>query len=161
MSRALYQIEQSLNELNEIIIAAGGELTPELESKLAITQEELTAKATNYGIVILKNESEIAAIDAEIKRLQALKAPIEATNKRMKELVSNAMQNYGIEEIKTTFCKLSFRKSTAIEVDETKLNQKWFKYTAVADKSLIKQGLKDGEVIEGAEEVTRLNLQIK
>ena len=37
--RALYHIEQSLNELNETLIASGGELSPELETQLAITQE--------------------------------------------------------------------------------------------------------------------------
>lgn len=159
--RALYHIEQSLNELNESLIANGGELSPELETQLAITQQELSEKGANYGLVILSNERDIESIDAEIKRLQALKAPIEATNKKLKEAISNALQNYGIEKIETPLVKMSFRKSSSVEVDETKLNQKWFKYVATPDKTLIKQAIKEGEVIDGAEIVEKLNLQVK
>jgi hypothetical protein len=159
--RSLYHIEQSLAEINDQIIASSGELTPELETQLAITQSELSEKARNYGLVILSNESDINAIDAEIKRLQALKAPIEATNKKLKEAISNAMQTYGIEKIDSPLCKLSFRKSTSVEVDETLLNQKWFKYVASPDKTLIKEAIKSGEIIDGAEIVEKLNLQVK
>ena len=42
--RALYHIEQELNEINEALINSGGELTTELEQRLSITQEELTQK---------------------------------------------------------------------------------------------------------------------
>ena len=113
--RALYHIKQSLAEINEQIIAASGELTPELESQLSITQTELSEKARNYGLVILQNESDITAIDAEIKRLQALKAPIEATNKKLKEAISNAMQTYGIEKIDSPLCKLSFNLTEKLQ----------------------------------------------
>lgn len=161
MTRALYQIEQSLNDLNEQLIASGGELSPEIESQLAITQQELSEKGANYGLVLLSNERDIEAIDAEIKRLQTLKQPIEATNKRLKEAISNAMQMHGIEKIETPLVKLSFRKSSSVEVDETLLNQKWFRYKAEPDKSLIKDALKTGEVIEGAAIVEKKSLQIK
>ena len=159
--RALYHIEQSLNELNETLIASGGEISPELETQLAITQAELSEKAQNYGLVILSNESDINAIDAEIKRLQELKKPIESTNKRLKEAISNAMQMYGLEKVDSALCKLSFRKSSSVEVDETKLNQKYFKYTATPDKTLIKEAIKAGEVVDGAEIVEKQNLQVK
>ena len=79
----------------------------------------------------------------------------------MKEAISNALQNYGIEKIETPLVKMSFRKSSSVEVDETKLNQKWFKYVATPDKTLIKQAIKEGEVIDGAEIVEKLNLQVK
>jgi len=159
--RALYNITQELNSINEELIASSGEITPEMETKLAITQTELSEKAANYGIVILSNESDITAIDAEIKRLEALKAPIESTNKRLKEAISNAMQTYGIEKVDSPLVKLSFRKSVSIEVDEVFLPQKYFRYKAEPDKTLIKEAMKLGEQVDGAIEVTKLNLQIK
>lgn len=160
--RALYHIEQELNAINEELINAGGEITPELESKLAITQEELSVKATNYGLVMLNNEADITAIDAEIKRLQALKAPLESTNKKLKEAISNAMLMYGLEKVESATLKLSFRKSEAVEVfDESKLNQKYFNYKPTVDKTAIKAALKAGEEVDGARIVTNQNLQIK
>ena len=44
---------------------------------------------------------EVDVIDAEIKRLTALKKNIETTNEKLKEAVSFAMQSYGIFEVKT------------------------------------------------------------
>lgn len=160
--RALYHIEQELSAINEELMSAGGELTPELENKLAITQAELSEKATNYGIVILNNESDITAIETEIKRLQALKAPLETANKKLKEAISNAMINYGIEKVESPTLKLSFRKSEAVEVfDETLLNQKFFNYKPTIDKTEIKKAIKDGEDVQGARIVTNQNLQLK
>lgn len=160
--RALYHITSELNAINEELISAGGELTPELESKLAITQEELSVKATNYGLVMLNNEADITAIDAEIKRLQALKAPLESTNKKLKEAISNAMLTYGLEKVESSTLKLSFRKSEAVEVfDESKLNQKYFNYKPSVDKTAIKADLKAGVEVDGARIVTNQNLQLK
>ena len=119
--RALYHIEQELNEINETLINSGGELSPELETRLAITQEELATKATNYGFVILQNQSEIDIIEAEIKRLTAIKKSLDATNEKLKYAVSFAMQNYGLTEVKAPTLKLSFRQSESVEItDENK-----------------------------------------
>jgi len=160
--RALYHITSELEAINEELISAGGEITPELESKLAITQEELSVKATNYGLVMLNNEADITAIDTEIKRLQALKAPLESTNKKLKEAISNAMLMYGLEKVESPTLKLSFRKSEAVEVfDESKLNQKYFNYKPTVDKTAIKADLKAGVEVDGARIVTNQNLQIK
>lgn len=160
--RALYHIERELNEINETIINSGGELSPELETKLAITQEELTNKATNYGFVIMKNQSEIEVIDAEIKRLSALKKSLDNTNEKLKEAVSFAMQTYGIFEVKTPTLKLSFRESQAVEItDENKLNAKYFSYKPTVDKTAIKSDIKSGLIVDGAVIITKQNLQIK
>lgn len=162
MSRALYHITTELTSINEELIASGGELTPEMESKLAITQTELSEKARNYALVILSNESDITSIDAEIERLQALKAPLVTANKKLKETVANAMLTFGIEKIESPLCKLSFRKSDAVDVfDESKLNQKYFNYKPTVDKTTIKADLKAGVEVDGARIVTNQNLQIK
>jgi len=160
--RALYHIERELNEINETLINSGGELSPELEIKLAITQEELTKKATNYGFVIMQNQSEIEVIEAEIKRLTALKKCLDNTNEKLKEAVSFAMQTYGIFEVKTPTLKLSFRESQAVEItDENKLNAKYFSYKSVIDKTAIKSDIKSGLIVDGAVIITKQNLQIK
>lgn len=160
--RALYHIERELDEINETLINSGGEISPKLEKRLAITQEELTTKATNYGFVIMKNQSEIDVIESEIKRLTAIKKSLDSTNEKLKEAVSFAMQNYGIFEVKTPTLKLSFRQSESVEItDENKLNAKYFNYKPTVDKTAIKNDIKSGLVVDGAQIITNQNLQVK
>lgn len=160
--RAIYHIEQELNEINETLISSGGELSPELEQRLAITQQELETKATNYGFVILKNQSEIDVIDAEIKRLTALKKNLETTNEKLKEAVSFAMQSYGIFEVKTPTLKLSFRQSESVQIEnESLLDGKYFNYKPTVDKTAIKNDIKSGLIVNGASIVKKQNLQVK
>lgn len=161
MSRALYHIESELNNINEQLIESGGELSPELQDKLAMTREELAKKAANYGFVILKNQSESAIIDAEIKRLKDIKDSLDNATYKIKEVISNAMIQYDLTEVKTPTIKLSFRASESVEVDESKLAQKYFNYKPTVDKTTIKADLKAGIEVDGARIVSKQNLQVK
>jgi hypothetical protein len=140
------------------------ELTPELETALAINQNELQEKAINYGYVVKSLEGDVSAIDEEIKRLQALKKAKNNAIERMKESVSNAMQLYGMEKLTSPTLSLSLRKSESVEVDFTEALPNDFKITKVTvtpDKIAIKQALKQGENITGATLKINYNLQIK
>ena len=159
--RTLYHIESELNNINEQLIESGGELSPELQDKLAMTREELATKAANYGFVILKNQSEAAIIDAEIKRLKAIKDSLDNATDKIKEAISNAMIQYDLTEVKAPTIKLSFRASESVEVDESKLAQKYFNYKPTVDKTTIKADLKAGIEVDGARIVSKQNLQVK
>lgn len=160
---SIYQIEHEYIILTEQIIENGGEITPENEQQLAINRDQLEAKGRSYGYVIKSLESDIDTIDAEIKRLSALKQSRNKTIDRLKEVVKNAMEMYDITEIKTPTLKINFRKSESVEVDELIINKKWcnIKQTITPDKTKIKEALKQGEVIEGATINYKNNLQIK
>lgn len=160
----IYQIEKTYLELTNELIESGGELTPELETSLAINKTELENKAKNYGFVVKSLENDVSNIDEEIKRLNALKQSRNKTIDVLKDTVKNAMQLYGIEEIKTSTLKLSFRKSESVEVDPSLLD---FKYMAqkpityAPDKAKIKEAIKAGEAVSGAWISVNMNLQIK
>jgi hypothetical protein len=139
-----------------------GELTPELEQALIITQENLQEKAINYGYVIKNFESEVDIIEEEIKRLNALKkARINAVDK-LKNNISDAMQLFGILEVKAPTFKMNFRKSESVEIYEG-LDQEFIteKVSYQPDKIAIKNAIKEGREINGAALVTNFNLQIK
>jgi hypothetical protein len=160
--RALYNIERELNELNEILVNSGGELTPEIETRLAISQTELQEKSINYAYIIKQNQAESDAIETEIKRLKAIKDSLDSTNDKLKETISFSMQTYGITEVKTTALKLSFRKSESVDItDESLLDAKYFSYKPTIDKTAIKSDLKAGVLVEGATIISKDNLQIK
>jgi hypothetical protein len=156
----LYNIKKQYLEIAQEL--TDGELTPELENALIITQENLQEKAINYGYVIKNFESEVDIIDEEIKRLNALKkARINAVDK-LKANISDAMQLFGILEVKAPTFKLSFRKSESVEIYEG-LDQDFIteKISYQPDKIAIKKAIQEGKQVNGAALITNYNLQIK
>lgn len=156
----LYNIKQEYLQIAQEL--TDGELTPELESQLAITQENLQEKAINYGYVIKNFESEVDIIDEEIKRLNALKKSRVNAVDRLKQNISDAMQLFGILEVKAPTFKMNFRKSESVEIFEG-LDQKYIteKVSYQPDKIAIKKAIQEGETVNGAAIITNFNLQIK
>lgn len=158
----LFNIKQEYINLVNTIIDNNGELSPELSQALAINETELKEKAINYGYVIRSFEYENDIIDAEIKRLKALKEQKEKAIQKLKDAVSDAMNLYGIEKVESPELKLSFRKSESIEISEN-LDKRFMieKVTLQPDKVAIKEAIKKGEQVDGAVLVINQNLQIK
>ncbi len=159
----IYQIEKDYLSITDQLIESGGDLTPELEMALAINKVELENKARGYGFVIKSLENDVDNIDGEIKRLNALKTSRTKAIDILKDTVKNAMNLYGIEEIKTATLKLSFRKSESVELDPSLLDFKWMnqKITYAPDKAKIKEAIKKGEAVSGAWLSINQHLQIK
>lgn len=158
----LFNIKQEYINLVNSIIDNNGELSPELSQALAINETELKDKAINYGYVIRSFEYENDIIDAEIKRLKALKEQKEKAIQKLKDAVSDAMNLYGIEKVESPALNLSFRKSESVEISEN-LDKRFMiqKVTLQPDKVAIKEAIKKGEQVDGAVLVINQNLQIK
>ena len=164
MKLSLYNIEQNYLNLVENLIENGGELTPELETELAITKQDLQNKGVCYGFIVKELEGNIDLIDLEIKRLNALKKPLVNSIDRLKNNLSQAMQMFEVTELKTPLLKINFRKSESVEIaDLNLLDSNYIKVvtTKTADKVAIKDAIKNGENVQGAVLVTNQNLQIK
>jgi hypothetical protein len=164
MKLSLYTIEQNYLTLVENLIENGGELTPELETELAITKQDLQNKGVCYGFIVKELEGNIDLIDLEIKRLNALKKPLVNSIDRLKNNLSNAMQMFDVTELKTPLLKINFRKSESVEIEDLALlDSNYIKVvtTKTADKIAIKEAIKSGENVQGAVLVTNQNLQIK
>jgi hypothetical protein len=140
------------------------ELTPELESMLIINQQELSHKSIDYIKVIRNKESDSDAIEAEIKRLKAMKDANDRVVDRMKLAVRDAMLASGIDKIESSLFKLSLRRSESVEVvniDQLPESLVTVKKTVSADKVKIKEAIKNGVPVEGAVIVENFSLQIK
>lgn len=162
MKKSLYQITREAAEIASQL--EEGELTPELENALVISQTELQEKAINYAYAIKGVEDDVTAINEEIKRLQAMKASKQTAIDRMKEAITTAMQINGIEKVTSPTLNLSFRRSESVEVDQIEtISEKYriTKTTVSPDKTAIKKAIKAGETIEGARIIENYNLQIK
>jgi hypothetical protein len=162
MKKSLYNISQEYFEIADQLI--DGEATPELEMALVITQGELETKGACYGIIVKEMEADCDVIDAEIKRLTALKKARTNAIDRLKSNLSEAMQLFGILEIKTPLLKINFRKSEAVEItDAESLPPAYLRTKTVTepDKTAIKDAIKAGAEIPGAQLVEHQNIQIK
>ena len=160
----LYEIEQSYVQLANQIIDNEGEVTPELETALQLTIENLETKGRGYGFIIKDLENDIDSIDKEIARLTAFKKSRSKTVDRLKETLSDAMQLFQIEKIETPTLKISFRKSESVEVESVALLDPLYivtKQVKTADKESIKLAIKGGLEVVGAVLKQNKNLQIK
>lgn len=158
----LYQITQEAQYLAALLETE--ELTPELEAELLINQEQLQSKGINYAKVIANYQSESDQIDAEIKRLKAMKESRDKKVTWLTESLKKAMIVSGIEKIESPLFKISLRRSEAVEVEIPEaLPVDWQvkKVTITADKVAIKKAIKEGYSITGARLVENFNLSIK
>lgn len=158
----IYQLTQEAQYL--AVLLETEELTPELEAELLINQEQLQSKGLNYAKVIANYQSESDAIDAEIKRLKAMKESRDKKVTWLTESLKKAMLVSGIEKIDSPLFKISLRRSEAVEVDVVEALPSAYqnvKNVVTADKMAIKEAIKKGETIFGARIIENFNLQIK
>ena len=164
MKKSLYNIEQEYLEIANQL--EDGELSPELETALAINERELQGKAIAYAYVIKEAEDTVSVIDAEIKRLQGLKKTEQNKAQRLKDTIQNAMELYGITEIKTETLKLNFRRSEGVICTDSSVGIPE-EFATVVPESIkpnlneIKKAIKEGRDVTGFEIEERYSLQIK
>lgn len=159
----LFHIQQRYLDLMRLIQEAEGEITPEIDQALAISQTELQEAAINIGFVIKNLDYNEDVVAREIERLTDLKHKITKGKELLKNRLSQSMQLFGIERIDSPTLQLSFRKSVAVEIsDEMEIPAAYFNQPLPKpDKTKIKEAIKAGEQVPGAELIERKNLQIK
>lgn len=120
----IFNIKQELlaifNELEE----NGGELTPELEKQLNITQEEFRDKIKSYSNVVKMLENDIIDIKTEKARLNDLQKSKEKTIERLKKIMIDAVELFGdttksgSKYLDYGTGKVSIRNTQVVEVEE-------------------------------------------
>lgn len=160
----LYSISADLQSILDTIEEASGELTPETEQALAITQEQFTAKVADYGKAIINLRALSDMAGAEVDRLTALKKFYDNTEKRLCGAISNAMQMFDIPKVENGCMRLFLRHSTATMIDDADAipdRFKTVKVEKVVNKTEIKKAIQAGEAVAGAHLVENVSLQIK
>jgi len=161
---SLFKISNELELIVNDIIENGGEISEGMENTLMITEDQLKAKAIDYGIVIRAMEYDNSIVDEEIKRLTQIKKVRTNTAERLKTALSEALIKFDVDEVASATMKINFRKSQVLEIiDEAKIDKKYkiSKVTVSIDKMSIKRDIKNGEMISGVQLITNQNLQIK
>ena len=164
MSNSIFNIGNELQTIINQIIESGGEVNEETENALIIKEGELQNKSQSYGYLIKSMEYDVNTIDSEINRLEGLKRVRNNTIKRLKTVLSDSMQQFEVEELKTPTLKINFRKSQTVEILDEDLIPKEFKTVKVTtsiSKAEIKKAIKNGELVVGADLIDHKKIQIK
>jgi hypothetical protein len=167
-----------------------GELTPELEERLEVNQNNFESKLRNYRYVVLMLNSDINLIDDEVSRLLKLKESKSKTIDRLKNVMLQSTILLG-EDGKSGNKKLNFSdfklwtvNKQSVEIDENEvLDNKYLKLTVsningsnmqlikkefpdavvkeTPNKTLIKEDIELGVELKAAKLVTKPYIVIK
>ena len=125
---SIYNITAELEDIFLELEENGGELTPELEERLAITQDNLKEKLNNYRKAYTMLNLDAESCKKEEQRLAVLRKTKENNANRLKNVMLDAVITYGDlgksgnRSIDLVDSKLYTKNSKCVEVDES-LNQ--------------------------------------
>lgn len=125
----LFDIEQSFLNIFEELEENGGELTPELEDALNITQENFINKIKSYVNVIKSYKNDLDAVKCESNRLKDYKTTKNNTLERLNNRVIEAVEKFGdtnkngVNFVDYSTGKVSIRKTKNINIDEELFNK--------------------------------------
>jgi len=161
--KSLFEIGNEYLEIYHLLEDNGGEITPEIETALAINKSNLQEKSQNYISLIKEIEGRSRTVEIEIKRLQALKKRNDTFVLKLKENIANAMRMLEIDEIRTDLNKINFRKSKSVQIEDVEMlpNDCVIIEKKPISKTELKKRIENGEVINGVSIIENLNLQIK
>lgn len=91
----IFQIEQELLDLFDVIEQNEGEITPEIEEALSISQDNFTRKVEQYANVLKKISADLSIIKDEKDRLKALEDSKKRTKERLTKIVADAITMFG------------------------------------------------------------------
>ena len=120
----IFNIEKDLLSIFAEIEDNEGELTPEVEEKLAITKDNFNNKIKSYTDVIKSLDNDLKAIKEEQDRLKQLADRKKKTSDKLKEIIINAINMFGdVSKTGTKFIdygtgKVSIRKSEVVDINE-------------------------------------------
>ncbi len=152
----------SLYEIDQRILALVDEETGEITNfeQLDKLQIEREAKIENIALWIKNLKSDEESYKAEKQAFEDRQKQVKQRRESLERYLSDVLNG---EKFKTARVECSFRKSQRVEVENIELlPEEFLKYkNPEADKTAIKEAIKEGKEVAGARIVYALNLQIK
>lgn len=126
-------------------------------------QMALEDKAQGYELVARNIEATLPAIDAEIRRLQALKKAIAARSDALRARVLDTMQELGIERVTCPLFELRIQRNPpALDVyDESMVPAEYWRAVPTLDKAALKDAIKSGADVQGARLMQGVSLRVR
>lgn len=154
IEQSIFNIEADLEAIFMELEDNGGKLTPEIEEKLKITQENFENKVSKYVKAIRYYEDNVSILKGRKKGIDDLLKVRENRAKRLRAVITDAVSRYGIKGksgnrvFELWDAKLFTRNTEAVELKEDRiaiLTEEFFDYA----RELYRQGiLETGEDID-------------
>ena len=155
----LFEINKAILEFDYEIDEETGEiLNAEALDALQLARED---KIEGVGLWIKNLQAEAEAVKKEKDAMADRQRRLEKKAESLKDYLAYALKG---EKFSTPRIAMTFRKSESVLIpDEALLDDRFVNITMIKkpDKKLIKDTLKAGREVPGAELVTKQNLQIK
>jgi hypothetical protein len=160
MAKNLFRINEDIFRLYQQIDDNGGELTPELEEQLTITENDRESKCEGYVSVIRMFKSKSQLIKDEAKRLLDAARTYDKSIERLEDNLLSSIVQLG--NIKTNFVSISTRRNKSVEIaDDIEIPLQYQRVKIEANKTAIKEALESGIDVPGATIVEKFSLLIK
>ncbi|OOF38988.1 hypothetical protein BKK50_11195 [Rodentibacter rarus] len=164
----LYEITEQYENIAELLNNPEFAENADVQKALEAIQEDFNQKAERVVHVIKNAEGDIEVIDAEIKRLQAMKKQRQNGIEGIKNYLKLNMAKTDTESIKCPLFNISYReqKESAVELDDdlflaNNIDEDLVNVKITPNKTEIKKRLKAGEAVIGAKLVDTQVLTIK
>lgn len=156
MSMKLYEISAAMLDLQSIEVGKNETLAEAIATSMEDVQMDFNEKLDNMVKMTLNNDSHIAGIDAEVKRLQDRKKSMTIETNSIKAYILHEMQAIKRKTIKTALYTLTDALGkTVVKIDdENKIPSKYINVTMSESpdkRELLKAlgALEEGESIAG------------
>ena len=153
-NNSLVSLVDQASSLEKALIETGGEVTPEIEALLAVTDIQLPEKVDSYALVIDRMESISTFYKAKAEMFLRLAKSASNVSGRCEDNLKNAMLTLGTDEITGFDVKYKLVKGNpACIIDEEAKIDGGYKITETitkVDRKRITEDLKLGVPVDGA-----------
>lgn len=166
MVSKLYEISEQYSELKALADSDDENMQEAVATTLECIEGDFNEKAQALVTVVHNMGSDVEALDAEIKRLQARKHAIKNRQDSMREYLRDNMERTGIKKISCPLFTINCVAGREIAVinDDTVIPDEYMavKTEIKPDKAAITKALKDGVEIPGVSlDRTKSSIRIK
>ena len=156
----LFELTQNYQNVLEIAEQIDAET---LKDTLDSINEAIDVKVENTAYVIKTLDANVAVIDTEIKRLQAMKSAQVNNAKNLKLYVQDSMEKVGLDKVKGKLMTIAIQnnpQSVRVENEEA-LKEYFIEQAPKLDKKALLADLKNGVEVYGAELQQTRSIRIK
>jgi hypothetical protein len=161
----LYEITEELSALERVLEENEGEADTEILSILENLNLEFNEKVTNIVKFIKNNDAEIEALRNEEKRLAKKRKALENKNSWLKDYIKMNMEKNEITKVKDEIFSISLRntqpKLLIFNEQELMNDTRFIRIKEELDKTAIRDAIKSGQTVNGAELVENKALYIR
>lgn len=143
------------NEVGLKLLESGGEITPDIESHLQITEQQLPQKVDSYSFVLDRLDADAAFFQMLAEEYKEKAKHLKDAHQRLKDRLKDLMLHHGVMELKGERHKFKLSPSrSAIEIENEALVPREFKIQVVTEKvnkEALREKLEKGESVPGVE----------